>query len=276
VTVPDPDRGIDPADTPDGVEAVPAEHAAPGDPAPADDSPPGEEPGDGWMGSDPWAPRGVDADETAEAIARLRDDARTRGEKQDANRSFWRELPFLILIALIVAIVIKTFLVQAFFIPSASMNPTLVEGDRVMVNKLAYRFGEPGRGDVIVFDNPLQADDEDESVLAALVRHVAESLGISSPDTALIKRVIALEGESLAIVDGAVLIDGVAIDEPYLPPGTQMRDFGPVEVPEGHVFVMGDNRGASQDSRRFGTIPEDEIIGRAFVKVWPPSRWGGL
>jgi len=226
--------------------------------------------------SDPWAPHGVDAEETAEAISRLRDDARSRGEKQDATRSFWRELPFLVLVALIVAIVIKTFLVQAFFIPSASMNPTLAEGDRVMVNKLAYRFGEPDRGDVIVFDNPLQPDDGDESILEALVRHVAESLGISSPDTALIKRVIGLEGETVEIADGVVMIDGVAIDEPYLPDSVQMRDFGPVEVPDGHVFVMGDNRGASQDSRRFGSVPEDEIVGRAFVKVWPPSRWGGL
>jgi signal peptidase I len=270
VTVPDPDRVPDLEERrrrdPDDAAADPADGTSPSDPGPGAPAAP----------ADPWAPRGVDEEETAAAISRLRDDARARGEKQDATRSFWKELPFLVLVALIVAIVIKTFLVQAFFIPSASMNPTLVEGDRVMVNKLAYRFGEPARGDVIVFDNPLQPDGGDESILAALVRHVAESLGISSPDTALIKRVIGLEGETVEIADGVVLIDGVAIDEPYLRPAAQMRDFGPVDVPAGHVFVMGDNRGASQDSRRFGPVPEDEIIGRAFVKVWPPSRWGGL
>lgn len=226
--------------------------------------------------ADPWAPHSVDAEETAEAISRLREDAQERGEKQDATRSFWKELPFLILVALVVAIVIKTFLIQAFFIPSESMYDTLTEGDRVMVNKLAYRFGDPARGDVIVFDSPLEPDDGGESVIGAMIRHVAESLGLSSPDSALIKRVIGLEGETIEIRDNQVFVDGVAIDEPYLSADVRMRDFGPVEVPVGHVFVMGDNRGSSQDSRRFGAISESEIIGRAFVKVWPPSRWGGL
>jgi signal peptidase I len=279
VTVPDPDRGPDVSESFEGIDRTAADSASPDSSTLEPSVPEAEqEATDSSRAgpSDPWAPLGVDADETAEAISRLRDDARTRGEKRDATRSFWRELPFLILVALIVAIVIKTFLVQAFFIPSASMNPTLVEGDRVMVNKLAYRFGDPARGDVIVFDNPLQPDDGEESVLAALVRHVAESLGISSPDTALIKRVVAVGGETIEISGGVVLIDGEPIEEPYLPATAEMRDFGPFEVPSGHVFVMGDNRGASQDSRRFGAIPEDEIIGRAFVKVWPPSRWGGL
>ena len=95
-----------------------------------------------------------------------------------------------------VAVLIKTFLVQAFFIPSGSMHDTLLEGDRVMVNKLAYRFGDPARGDVIVFDNPQEANDDGETIFGALVRHVAESLGLSSPDSALIKRVIAVGGET--------------------------------------------------------------------------------
>jgi signal peptidase I len=97
--------------------------------------------------SDPFADDGLDA---------LREGARVRGEKTDATRAFWRELPILIVVALVVAVLIKTFLVQAFFIPSASMRDTLLEGDRVMVNKLAYRFGEPNRGDVVVFDSPLE------------------------------------------------------------------------------------------------------------------------
>jgi len=219
----------------------------------------------------------TDEDETREALGRLRADATERGERQDANRSFWRELPILVIVALIVAVLIKTFLVQAFFIPSGSMQETLAIGDRVMVNKMSYVFGSPDGGDVIVFDNPSHQG-EAESLLGALVRHVGESLGVSSPDSALIKRVIATEGQTIQIVDNQVLIDGVAIDEPYIGDNVNMPKFGPLEVPEGHVFVMGDNRsrGGSHDSRAFGPIPEDTIIGRAFVKVWPPSRWGGL
>jgi signal peptidase I len=179
-------------------------------------------------------------------------------------------------VALAVAVIIKTFLVQAFFIPSASMRDTLLEGDRVMVNKLSYRFGEPERGDVIVFDSPLVPHNGSESFLGAVVRNIGEALGISTPETALIKRVIAIGGETLEIRGNQVYVDGVAVDEPYLRPGTHMDAFGPVTVPIGEVFVMGDNRNQSEDSRRFGTIPVDDIIGRAFVRVWPPSRWGGL
>jgi signal peptidase I len=212
----------------------------------------------------------------AESIERLRDDARARGERKDAARSFWKELPILIVVALVVAVVIKTFLVQAFFIPSASMRDTLLEGDRVMVNKLAYRFGDPVRGDVIVFDSPLVAHDDSESFLGAVVRNIGEALGISTPETALIKRVIAVGGETIEIHGNRVYVDDVALDEPYLRPGSSMDAFGPVTVPDGEVFVMGDNRNQSEDSRRFGTVPVDDIIGRAFVRVWPPSRWGGL
>lgn len=214
--------------------------------------------------------------ERDESLRRLRRNARERGDKKAAGRAFWKELPILILVALVVAVLIKTFLVQAFFIPSGSMHDTLLEGDRVMVNKLAYRFGDPGRGDVIVFDNPQNADDEGETIFGALVRHVAESLGLSSPDSALIKRIVAVGGETIEIRQNRVLVDGVALDEPYLKEGFRMARYGPFVVPEGHVFVMGDNRSSSTDSRVFGAIPEGSIVGKAFVRVWPPSRWGGL
>ena len=200
---------------------------------------------------------------------------RKRGKK-GTTRSFWKELPILIIVALVVAVLIKTFLVQAFFIPSGSMNDTLLEGDRVMVNKLAYRFGNPARGDVIVFDSPMEPDGDGETIFGALVRHVAESLGLSSPDSALIKRIVAVGGETVQIRDNRVFIDGTALDEPYLKEGSFMPDFGPLAVPEGQVFVMGDNRSSSSDSRVFGPIDEGEIVGRAFIRVWPPSRWGGL
>jgi len=215
--------------------------------------------------------------EDQEPLDGPRADATERGQKDDTTRSFWRELPILVIVALIVAVLIKTFLVQAFYIPSGSMQETLTVGDRVMVNKLSYMFGSPDRGDVIVFDNPNHRDDA-ESLLGALVRHVGESLGVSSPDSALIKRVIATEGETIEIIDNQVVIDGVPIYEPYIGDDANMGKFGPLVVPDDYVFVMGDNRarGGSHDSRAFGPVPEERIIGRAFVKVWPPSRWGGL
>lgn len=206
----------------------------------------------------------------------LRDSARVRGEKADATRAFWKELPVLIVVALVVAVLIKTFLVQAFFIPSASMRDTLLEGDRVMVNKLAFRFGDPGHGDVIVFDSPLSEESGGENILGAIVRNVGEALGLSTPDTALIKRVIALGGDTIEIRGNAVYVNGSMVDEPYLADNVRMQDFGPLQVPAEHVFVMGDNRNQSEDSRRFGPVPESDIIGRAFVRVWPPGRWGGL
>ncbi len=228
----------------------------------------GDDPAEVDAPSDPFQ-----LDPTLEA---LRKDARARGEKTDAARAFWKELPILIVVALVVAVIIKTFLVQAFFIPSASMRDTLLEGDRVMVNKLAFRFGEPGHGDVIVFDSPLEELSDGENVLGAILRNIGESLGLSTPDTALIKRVIALEGDTIEIRDNAVFIDGTAIDESYLTRTVRMPDFGPLQIPPDHVFVMGDNRNQSEDSRRFGPIPESSIIGRAFVRVWPPGRWGGI
>ena len=189
---------------------------------------------------------------------------------------FWLELPLLVLVALVVAVFIKTFLVQAFWIPSSSMEDTLLINDRVLVNKLAYRLGDIERGHVIVFDDPRGGDDGDESIFRAVSRNVAEAVGLSTPRSEFIKRVIALPGETVEVRDNDVFINGQRIFEPYLKPGTRMRDFEVVTVPEGHVFVMGDNRNSSQDSRYFGPIPTDEIVGRAFVVIWPVSNWAGL
>jgi signal peptidase I len=198
-------------------------------------------------------------------------------KKRQKKTSFLVELPILILVALIVAVLIKTFLVQAFWIPSGSMIPTLEINDRVLVNKLSFAFGEPDRGDVVVFDPPFGVEEETEPLLQAIVRNIAESLGLQTPAVEdLIKRVIAVGGEVIEVKGNQVLVDGVAIDEPYLNRPVSMADFGPVQVPEGAVFVMGDNRARSQDSRRFGPIDNDSIVGRAFVRVWPFDRWGGL
>ena len=280
MTVDPHDPRIDGEPRPDG--AAPDEVVDPpageviDDLAPGVDGPAAGAEADAGTPADPFEPV-TDEDETIEALDRLRADATERGEKQDAARSFWRELPILIIVALVVAVLIKTFLVQAFYIPSGSMEETLQVGDRVMVNKLSYTFGSPQRGDVIVFENP-NGSRGSESLLGALIRHVGESLGVSSPDTALIKRVVATGGETIEIKDNQVLIDGEAIDEPYIGPNPRMRNEAAVLVPEGHVFVMGDNRsrGGSSDSRDFGPISEDRVIGRAFVIVWPPGDWGGL
>ena len=174
------------------------------------------------------------------------------------------------------AVLIKTFLVQAFYIPSGSMESTLEVGDRVMVNKLAYRFGDPSRGDIVVFDSPFAEEDDSESIPAAVLRNIGEALGFSSPASEFIKRIIAIPGDTIAIRDNQVIVNGEIIFEPYLHPGARMRDMEERTIPEDTVWVMGDNRNNSQDSRFFEEIEIDSIVGRAFVTVWPPNRWGGL
>lgn len=151
--------------------------------------------------------------------------------------------------AFVVAFVVKTFLIQAFYIPSESMFPTLTEDDRVLVNKLSYQLHDVNRGDLVVFERP---PNEPESEIKDLV-----------------KRVVALEGETVEERDGALFVDGERLDESYLQPGVESLNLPPTVIPPDHVFVMGDNRGSSRDSRFFGPIEEDLIVGRAFVKVWP-------
>lgn len=171
---------------------------------------------------------------------------------------------------------IKTFLVQPFWIPSESMLPTIQVNDRVMVNKLAFQWGEPQRGDIVVFTDPAEPE-IDESIPEAVIRSVLEAVGIRTRGRDdLIKRVIGLPGETILIVDNQVLVDGSPIAEPYLDPGTVMSDDGPFVVGVDEVFMMGDNRQFSFDSRRFGAIPYEDILGRAFITIWPLSNFGGL
>jgi signal peptidase I len=191
------------------------------------------------------------------------------------KRSFLAELPGLLLTALTIAVLIKTFLIQPFWIPSESMLPTIEVNDRVMVNKLAFDLGEPERGDVVVFRDPREADIE-ESIPEAVIRSVLEAVGVRTRGRDdLIKRVIGLPGEVVEIQDNRILIDGVPIAEPYLP-DLLMADEGPFEVGSEQVFVMGDNRNASFDSRRFGPVPFDDLVGQAFLTIWPISNIGGF
>lgn len=171
---------------------------------------------------------------------------------------------------------VKTFLVQPFWIPSESMVPTIEVNDRVMVNKLAYQLGEPERGDVVVFRDPAEPDLE-ESIPEAVIRSVLEAVGVRTRGRDdLIKRVVGLPGETVQIKGNQVLIDGVPLEEPYLDNGVVMPDEGPFPVGDDEVFLMGDNREFSFDSRRFGAISLEDVIGRAFVVIWPIDNVEGL
>jgi signal peptidase I len=210
---------------------------------------------------------------------------------------FWRQLPFLILIALVLALLIKTFLVQAFFIPSASMEPTLhgcpgCSGDRVLVNKLVYRFRDPHRGEIVVFRGPASWQDTPEftsnppsNPFARFFHDAGSALGATAPSSKdFIKRVIGVAGDHVVCCDsqGRITVNGHPLDEPYLYPAAKPSELAfDVTVSPGRLWVMGDHRNDSADSRahqddHLGTIPTTDVIGRAFVKVWPPSHWGLL
>jgi signal peptidase I len=194
------------------------------------------------------------------------DPAAAEAKEHDRVRSLV-EWVAVIVGALVVALVVKTFLFQAFFIPSASMEPTLEEGDRVLVNKLSYDLHDINRGDVVVFELPEDKVGAD---------------GIKD----LIKRVVGLPGDVIETRDGIVYINDRRLDEPYLPEGTLTGDpsngnnpaIERQTVPEGTIFVMGDNRANSHDSRYAdrGPIPIDSVVGRAFVLVWPPGDMSSL
>jgi signal peptidase I len=190
------------------------------------------------------------------------------------------ELPGLVLLALLLAVLIKTFLVQAFYIPSESMEPTLVAGDRVLVSNIPYWFGEPERGDVIVFEDPggwLGKDPDLGPLQKAL-----STVGLYPAGGHLVKRVIGVGGDHVVCCDreGRITVNGVALDESsYLRDGItpSAREFD-VTVPEGRLWMMGDNRGNSEDSRYHqelpgkGTVPVDRVVGKVWAIVWPVGR----
>ncbi|WP_027363548.1 signal peptidase I [Desulfotruncus alcoholivorax] len=148
-------------------------------------------------------------------------------------------------IAVLLAVIIRMFVFQPFVIPTGSMEPTIQIGDRIMVSKFAYHFGEPSRGDIVVFRPPFD------------------------PERIFVKRLIGVGGDTVEIRGSKLYINGKLIPEDYLPKGLRFQDFGPVQVPPGNYFMMGDNRNNSDDSRVWGNLPKKNIIGKAVIIYWP-------
>ncbi|SEG54621.1 signal peptidase I [Nonomuraea solani] len=214
-----------------------------------------------------------------------------KGEKKEKKGSFWKELPVLIVVALVLALIIKTFVVQAFYIPSESMENTLLKNDRVLVNKLVYHTRDIERGDVVVFsgvdswDGEFQLE-EPANPIAAFFRWVGTAFGIVPGEKDYIKRVIGVGGDHVKCCDSKnrITVNGTPIEEEsYLYPGNVPSDkFFNITVPPGRLWVMGDHRSVSLDSRSHtgdaggGSIPEGQVIGRAFVIVWPFNRFSSI
>lgn len=209
------------------------------------------------------------------------DPARPRRSDRHAKKakegSFLRELPVLLLVAFVLAFLLRTFVLQVFFIPSASMEPTLMIDDRMVVEKISYRFREPERGEIIVFEGesePLPTDDG--GAVGGVARGIGQFLGVvpaSARD--FVKRVIGLPGDEIRIEDGQVYVNDVPLDEPYKV--DEANDYGPVIVPEGRLFFLGDNRPNSSDSRRgLGMVHRDRVVGRAVVILFPFDHAGSL
>jgi len=302
----------DPAPDPRDTQALPGLGAIPG---------PGEAPGhaDGraWSAAGTWqgragsgAPGGTgqrrgtfesergDADPTGRAgdagDERSGQDDAGRGAKGGGGgrrrRGFWRELPVLIVVALVLALVIKAFAIQAFYIPSASMENTLEIGDRVLINKIVYHLRPIHRGDIVVFDGTGSWDFENappsSNIFSKAIDELEGIVGVSHDSSIYIKRVIGLPGDHVVCCNAMhqITVNGVPLSESsYLYPGNapSTQPFN-IRVQAGRLWVMGDHRAVSYDSRGHmgdpggGTIPESGVLGRAFVIIWPPSRAGFL
>ncbi|MBP0456272.1 signal peptidase I [Streptomyces bomunensis] len=217
-----------------------------------------------------------------------------RRVKRRRRRSAVTEIPLLILVALVIALLLKTFLVQAFVIPSGSMENTIRIGDRVLVDKLTPWFGaEPSRGDVVVFKDPndwLAGEKQAPDTSPPVVKQIKEALTFigllpSADDRDLIKRVVGVGGDTVKCCnkDGKVTVNGKPLDEPYLYPGNAPSTMPfEVKVPKGRLFFLGDHRAVSADSRFHlheefrGTVPLSDVVGRAVVIAWPVGHWRKL
>lgn len=196
--------------------------------------------------------------------------------QEPRSRGSWYEIPVMLLVAFTLAFLLRTFVVQVFYVPSGSMIPTLEINDRIATEKVTYLFRDLERGDVIVFagDEPFGSN-ADMSTAQQVATGVGQFLGVVPVDAEdFVKRVIGLEGDTIEIVDGVVSVNGVVLDEPY---AYLDASNGTWEVPAGSLFVMGDNRPNSGDSRTaLGFIDRDEVVGRAVAKIWPLDRVGSV
>lgn len=200
------------------------------------------------------------------------------GKRQQGALAVVRETAVLVVLAILLAVLFKTFLVQAFYIPSGSMEPTLNVSDRVLVEKVSYRFGEVKDGDVIVFVHDLPGvEPESSNPVVRFFSSLGQAVGVTPPsDRDFIKRVVGTPGDRISCQQGTLLRNGRPVNEPYLAPGTTTENCTPTTVPQGQLYVMGDNRNNSEDSRTFGPIDRSAVVGRAFVRIWPLSHTGWL
>nr|WP_089156997.1 signal peptidase I [Micromonospora sp. NBS 11-29] len=220
---------------------------------------------------------------------------RRRARRSRRQMPLWQELPLLLVVAFCLAVLIRTFLLQAFFIPSGSMEDTLLIGDRVLVNKVVYDVRDPVRGEVVVFRGTdrwvaQEAPAPPTNFAGKVGRTLGDLIGVSRPgEKDFIKRVIGVPGDKVwCCDDGRVVVNGVPLDEaayvsedspvdlPPNPKECRSRQFTEVVVPPGQIFVMGDHRLVSQDARCQGPVPIDNVVGRAFMIVWPSQRWTTL
>jgi signal peptidase I len=201
------------------------------------------------------------------------------GKKSSASSSLL-ELVLIVVVALALALGIQAFLVKPYRIPSASMVPTLQVNQRVLVNRVSGRFSDPDVGDIVVFHPPKGA--EEDNMCGGGPPPPGEACDQPSPEKAkvnFIKRVVAGPGDKISIVNGRVVLNGKLQKEPFIAPcgGGEGCDFRkPITIPADHYFMMGDNRGSSDDSRFWGPVPRKWIIGPAFATYWPPKRIGLL
>ena len=184
-----------------------------------------------------------------------------RSQKKVSESSTPEENPVVeivktIAMAAVLSFGIRTFVAEARYIPSSSMEPTLQINDRLIIEKMTYRFNEPERGDIIVFN-------------------ATEALQRENFNEAFIKRIIGIPGDTVAVSNGIVTVNGEVIEEIYIKEPPEY-EYGPVTVPEGEYLVLGDNRNNSYDSHHWGFVPDNKIVGRAFVRFWPPQRLGSI
>lgn len=231
----------------------------------------------------PASPPGTDAREevhrptwTAASAGVETGDGRSQDMRAESLGAFLRELPILILVAFGLAFLLRTFVVQVFYIPSSSMEPTLMINDRILVDKVTYRFRDLRAGEIVVFEgDQLGATSPDHGAIERALRGVGQLVGLAPANARdYVKRVIGLPGDRVEIDDGTVLVNGVRLAEPYVA-AQDVSDCGPLVVPKGRLFFLGDNRPNSADSRApggLGFVERDRVVGKAFLLIWPLGR----